>query len=70
MWAGAMAQVVEHLSSKCKALRSNPTTTKKKKPKKNQHTLPRPPKFLSLVHVLVLGKVMTHSLSSGNTLGC
>jgi hypothetical protein len=30
MNAGGMAQVVEHLSSKCKALSSNPTTTENK----------------------------------------
>jgi hypothetical protein len=29
--AGVMAQVIEHLPSKCKALCSNPRTTKKKK---------------------------------------
>jgi hypothetical protein len=30
-WAGGMAQVVKRLPSKCKALSSNPSTTRKKK---------------------------------------
>jgi hypothetical protein len=32
-WTGGVAQVVKHLSSKCKALSSNPSTVKKKKKK-------------------------------------
>jgi hypothetical protein len=34
IWPGTMAQVVEHLPSKHKALSSNTSTTKKKKKKK------------------------------------
>jgi hypothetical protein len=30
-WAGGVAQVIQHLPSKCEALSTNPSTTKKKK---------------------------------------
>jgi hypothetical protein len=35
-WAGDVAQAVEHLPSKCKALSSNPSTILKKKEKSNK----------------------------------
>jgi hypothetical protein len=38
---GCMAQVVEHLPSKCKAL-NWPSTTKERKQKKNRIILPKP----------------------------
>jgi hypothetical protein len=37
-----VAQVVEHLSSKCEALSSNPSTAKKKKTKTKKQTNKKP----------------------------
>jgi hypothetical protein len=37
-WTGGLAQAVEHLLCKCKALSSNPVPSKKKKKKKKRES--------------------------------
>jgi hypothetical protein len=39
-WAGGVAQSIEYLLCKCKALSSNPTPTKKKKGEVQAHSGP------------------------------